>query len=65
MQALVDAIAAVQGQQLRELVQFQPQEHIEALFGRFPAVDARAAAAAGFAADADLATLVRRALGRP
>lgn len=62
MQALVEAIADVHGAQVKHLVQFQPQERIEALFGRFPALDARAAHTAGFASDGALTTLVRRAL---
>lgn len=64
MQALVDAIAEVHGVCIKTLVQFQPQERMEALFGRFPALDARAALAAGFASDGDLATLVRRAFDK-
>jgi nucleoside-diphosphate-sugar epimerase len=62
MAELVDAIAVVHGAEVRNLVRFEPQEHIETLFGRFPRLETRAAIAAGFACDRDLVTLVRRAL---
>jgi len=62
MGELVDAIAAVHGVPARSLVTWEPDERIERWFGRFPPLVAAAAAAAGFRSDADLATLVRRAV---
>ena len=62
MAQLVDAIASVHGPAARALVSFEPKEQIERLFGRFPPLETRAADAAGFSRDADLATLVKRAL---
>lgn len=60
MAELVDALAAVHGAAVRARVGFEPQERIEALFGRFPPLATPAADAAGFRADEDLAALVRR-----
>lgn len=62
MAELVDAVAEVHGSQARDLVRYQPDERIEALFGRFPPLDTAAADALGFRADADLPSLVRQAL---
>lgn len=62
MGELVEAIAAVHGSQVRELVRWAPDARIEALFGRFPPLRTPAADAAGFHHDGDLLTLVRRAI---
>jgi D-erythronate 2-dehydrogenase len=62
MQELVAAIAAVHGPHVRELVRWAPDEHIEALFGRFPPLHTPIAEALGFRHDGDLPTLVRRAV---
>ncbi len=62
MAELVDALAAVHGPQVRELVHFAPEPRIEALFGRFPPLRTPAADAAGFRHDGDLPTLCRRAI---
>ena len=62
MAQLVAAIATVHGSGVPTRVGYQPDEHIESLFGRFPPLETPAAEAAGFRRDADLATLVRRAL---
>jgi len=62
MEQLVEAIAAMHGERVKTLVSFEPNEAIEALFGRFPLLETPAADAAGFRSDIDLATLVRRAV---
>jgi nucleoside-diphosphate-sugar epimerase len=65
MKELVDAIAQVHGRERIGQVRFEPDPAIEQRFGRFPPLDARAAVAAGFRADASLPELVRRALDDP
>jgi D-erythronate 2-dehydrogenase len=62
MAELVDAIAAVHGPQVHELVSWAPDARIEALFGRYPPLRTPAADALGFCHDGDLPTLVRRAV---
>jgi D-erythronate 2-dehydrogenase len=62
MAALVEAIGAVHGLDAAARVSYAPQERLEALFGRFPPLQAQRALAAGFRSDADLAALVRAAL---
>lgn len=62
MAELVDALAAVHGPQVRQLIRFSPESRIEALFGRFPPLLTTAADAAGFRHDGDLPTLARRAI---
>ena len=64
MGALIDAIAAVHGTDVKALVRFEPNDRIESLFGRFPPLETPAADALGFRTDIDLATLVRRAVVR-
>ena len=64
MEELFDAIAAVHGTDVKTLVRFEPNERIEALFGRFPPLETPAADALGFRTDIDLETLVRRAVAR-
>ena len=59
---LVEAIAEVHGPAIREQVSWAPDERTERLFGRFPSLRTPAAEAVGFRRDADLATLVRRAV---
>lgn len=59
---LVQALATVHGAPVHERVRWAPQDPIEALFGRFPALRTPAAEAAGFRHDGDLPTLVRRAI---
>ncbi|MFP8777293.1 NAD-dependent epimerase/dehydratase family protein [Hydrogenophaga sp. RWCD_12] len=62
MGELAAAVAQVYGTPAQTLVRWAPEERIERLFGRFPAVQTLAAEAAGFAHDGDLPTLVRRSL---
>lgn len=59
---MVDAVAEVHQVPAAALVRWAPDERIEALFGRFPPLQASAARAAGFVDDGDLPTLLRRAL---
>lgn len=59
---LVEAVGHVFGTPATSLVRWAPDERIERLFGRFPALVTRAADGAGFAHDGDLQTLVRRSL---
>ncbi|HEX8446665.1 MAG TPA: NAD-dependent epimerase/dehydratase family protein [Sphingomonas sp.] len=47
-----------------ELVEYRPDDALEAAFGRHPALATPAAERAGFAHDGDLRSLVERALGR-
>jgi nucleoside-diphosphate-sugar epimerase len=62
MADLVIAIAQVHGAEAARRVRYEPDPMIEQRFGRFPRLEAQAALAAGFRADASLAELVRRAL---
>lgn len=62
MGELAAAVAQVYGTPAQTLVQWAPDERIERLFGRFPALQTRAAEAAGFAHDGGLQALVRRSL---
>jgi nucleoside-diphosphate-sugar epimerase len=62
MTELVAAIAALHGDDRRDLVRFESNADLEANFGRYPPLFTPAAEAAGFRHDGDLKTLVRRAL---
>lgn len=62
MQELVAAIAEAFGTDAHNLVSFEPDLRIEALFGTLGALHTEAAERAGFVKDADLPTLVRQAL---
>ena len=62
MRELVAAIGEVRGADVSGLVRYAPDARIQALFGSFGALQADAALRAGFVADADLATLVRRSV---
>lgn len=59
---VIDALAAVYGDQRRELITFAPDESLEALFGRLPAMSAPKARALGLRHDGSAAGLVRNAL---
>ncbi len=65
MGELVDAIASVYKTPARSLVRFEPNELVEALFGRQPPLLTEAAEAAGFGHDGSVMELVRRALSQP
>ena len=62
MAELVTAIGKVHDVQVEGLVRYEPNERIEALFGRFPTLETPAANRAGFYTDDDLEMLVRRAI---
>ena len=62
MQELVDALVAEYPAADASLVNWQPDELIENLFGRFPTLETPAADSAGFRRDGDLRVLVRNAL---
>lgn len=66
MQDLAQAIGTVRGVP-GEPLRYEPDARIESLFGAFPPLEGRSARDAGFVADADLGTLVRRSVeeGRP
>ncbi|MGX1186435.1 nucleoside-diphosphate-sugar epimerase [Pseudomonas sp. F-14 TE3623] len=59
---IIDALAAVYGEQRRELITFAPDERLETLFGRFPAMSTPKARALGLRHDGSAAALVRNAL---
>lgn len=65
MSELVQAIGQVRGAPVEPLVRYQPDDHIQALFGGFGALHTEVADRAGFARDLNLPTLVRRSLGLP
>ena len=63
--ALIDALGERFGSERRAGVTFAPDERIEMLFGRLPALHAPRALAAGFRADTDLDSLITAALAPP
>lgn len=62
MEQILAALAQRYGAHCRQLLSHQPDPRIEALFGRYPALHAAAALAAGFRHDGDAARLIRQAL---
>jgi nucleoside-diphosphate-sugar epimerase len=60
---VVDALAVRFGEDRRALVSYQPNEQLEAAFGRFPLLDASAAQAIGLRHDGDVDRLIRNAIG--
>lgn len=62
---VLDALASAFGQERRELVQFCPEQDLEALFGRFPALRTPQSRALGFRHDGSASALVRNALQPP
>lgn len=62
MQAVVDGLARVHGEQVRELVSWEPDAHIQGIYASYPPLSTPRAEAAGFRHDGDVETLVRRAL---
>ena len=62
MAELVDAIAAIHGDDVLRRVTYQSNPALEANFGRHPPLFTPAADAVGFHHDGDLRTLVQRAL---
>lgn len=61
MHELAQAIGAVRAEP-GEPLRYAPDARIESLFGAFPPLESRASLEAGFVADADLCTLVRRSM---
>lgn len=59
---VVDALAERFGADRRALVEYHPDEALEAIFGRYPLLDDRPARAAGFTDDATPAQLIANAL---
>lgn len=64
MAELVDAISAVYDVPAQQLVCYAPNDRVEALFGRFPALQTSLATAAGFVPDESLSALVRQAIAQ-
>ncbi|MCU6498993.1 NAD-dependent epimerase/dehydratase family protein [Rugamonas sp. A1-17] len=62
MEQLLDALVQRYGERCRQLLSHAPEERIEALFGRYPALHTPAALEAGFRHDGDAANLIRQAL---
>jgi len=62
MAALVNAVARVYECAAQDLVCYEPNPRIEALFGRFPPLRTEQAERVGFLRDEDVDTLVRKAL---
>ena len=59
---VLDALANAFGHERRQLIEFCPDEALEALFGRFPTLRTPQARALGFRHDGNAAALVRNAL---
>lgn len=59
---VVEGLAKRFGSNRKALVEYQPDESLEAVFGQFPALDSSAALAAGFKHDGDVQNLISRAL---
>lgn len=62
MAEVVDGLARAYGEDRRQLVSYQPNEQLEAVFGRFPLLDASAAEALGFRHDGSVEALIRNAM---
>jgi nucleoside-diphosphate-sugar epimerase len=65
MEQVLAALADRYGAHCRQLLSHRPDQRIEALFGRYPALHTPAALAAGFLHDGDAARLIQRALAAP
>ena len=59
---LVQTLAKMFGENRASLVLYEPNEQVEAGFGRFPPLDASSSEVLGFHHDGDIETLVRNAL---
>jgi D-erythronate 2-dehydrogenase len=62
MQDIVSGIAEIFGANRLELIRYEPNEQVEAGFGRFPPMDSSAAQALGFAHDGSVRALIKNAL---
>ncbi|MFC3531249.1 NAD-dependent epimerase/dehydratase family protein [Vogesella facilis] len=61
MAQLVDGLAEVYGADRRALVSYRPDQQLEAAFGCYPPLDARAAESIGFRHDGDIGRLIHNA----
>jgi nucleoside-diphosphate-sugar epimerase len=61
---VIATCAGLYGEDRRQLVQFDPQPQLEAVFGRYPRLDDRAARALGLRDDGTAQVLIERALGQ-
>ena len=63
MAQVIEACAALHGDDRRDLVRFEPNEKLEAVFGRYPPLDDAASRALGLQDDGSPENLIRRATG--
>ena len=61
---VVEGFAEADGMERASLVQYRPDERMEATYGRFPELDAAEERALGFTDDGSVATLIRNALAQ-
>jgi D-erythronate 2-dehydrogenase len=64
IEEVVEAFAEAGGMERTSLVQYRPDDRIEATFGRFPELDVDDERALGFTDDGSVATLIRNALAQ-
>lgn len=62
MSQLIEGLCKRFGEDRRALIRYQPDEHLESLFGRYPPLSAEAAEAVGLRHDGDLEQLIERTL---
>lgn len=62
LRQVVDALALLYGADRVSMVQYAPQPHVEAVFGRYPRLDDRASRALGLQDDGTPQDMIRRAL---
>ncbi|CCD90718.1 conserved hypothetical protein [Bradyrhizobium sp. ORS 375] len=60
---VVEGLVQLFGAERARLVSFAPDQRIEAVFGRYPPLDAQAEMALGFAHDGSVAAMITHALG--
>lgn len=59
---VVERMAKKYGKEGRDLVEYQPNAELEAVFGRYPPIDTRAAESVGFRHDGSLDVLIRNCM---
>jgi hypothetical protein len=64
IEEVVKGFAETCGTERASLVQYRPDDRIEATFGRFPELDVAVERALGFTDDGSVATLIRSALAQ-
>lgn len=62
MAEVVEGMAKKYGEDRRDLVEYQPNAELEAVFGRYPPIDTRAAESVGFRHDGSLDVLIRNCM---